>query len=206
MKSLRFFLILAASAVITLFLNSCGGGVKVDEGDLGFLRGVTYLNVQYDYSQMGVGKFDAEQDYINKKVEEYNDKESGQGDVWLQSWKNARATFYQPRFEDAINDQLSDVGCKVSAGKKDAKYTMILKTVFTEPGYNIVISRKHASIDVEVIFVETGSTTILAKLIMNKIPGRTFGGNDYDVATRLSEAYAKCGKDLGKSLKSAFLE
>jgi len=76
---------------------------------------------------------------------------------------------------------------------------MILKTTRTEPGFNIYISRKNAQIDVVATFIETGHPDrVLAVIDGKKFPGRTFGGYDYDTGGRIEEAYAKCGKDLGK--------
>ncbi len=76
---------------------------------------------------------------------------------------------------------------------------MIFKTVYTEPGYNIAISRKNAYIDGEVWIIETNNPgKIIAKLEINDCPGRTFMGNDYDTGERIQEAYAMAGKGLAR--------
>ena len=85
---------------------------------------------------------------------------------------------------------------------KDAKYTMIVKTVSIEPGWNIGISRKNAEIDLEVWIVETANkSSKLASFTISNVPGGTAFGYDFDTGLRISEAYAKAGKSLGKSLK-----
>lgn len=82
------------------------------------------------------------------------------------------------------------------------KYTLIFKTTFVEPGYNIHISRKNAEIDGEAWIVETANpSNVIAKLSVENCPGRTFGGYDYDTGVRIQEAYAVAGKGLGKYLK-----
>ncbi len=43
------------------------------------------VNVQYDYSEFGVGKFATEKEYLDKKSAEYNAKEAGKGDDWKKS-------------------------------------------------------------------------------------------------------------------------
>ena len=64
-----------------------------------------------------------------------------------------------------------------------------------ETGYNIGISRKNASINVEAIFVKTNDkSTLLALITMTKVPGR--GSADFDTGYRIGEAYAKAGKEL----------
>lgn len=203
MKLTKIFFIISFSASLMLMLSSCGG-LKVDEGDLGFLQGVKALNIQYDYSDMGVGKYESEQDYVNEKVADYNKKQEGKGDTWAKAWKSDRKNRYQPAFEDKLRDQLSGSDVKISDGT-NAKYTMKVHTKFMEPGWNIGIMRRYAHINVEITFFEAANpSNVLAKIIMRKVPGRTYGGGDYDVAVRLEEAYAKLGKDIGKGIKGYF--
>jgi hypothetical protein len=79
------------------------------------------------------------------------------------------------------------------------KYTMIVKTTKTEPGYNIAISRKNAEIAGEIQVVETANPSkIVLRLSFEKALGRSFGGYDYDTGFRIQEAYADLGKALGK--------
>jgi hypothetical protein len=86
---------------------------------------------------------------------------------------------------------------------KNAKYTLIFKTMTTEPGFNIGITRKNAEINGEVILVETANKDkVLARASVQKALGRTFGGFDFDTGLRLSEAYADAGKAIGKFVKS----
>lgn len=44
--------------------------IKIQEGSLKDLKGQTKMNVVYDYSDMQVGKFAKEEDYIAKKASE----------------------------------------------------------------------------------------------------------------------------------------
>lgn len=71
-----------------------------------------------------------------------------------------------------------------------------------EPGFNIGITRKNAYINGEVLIVETANkNNVIAKLSLDKAPGNSFWGNDYDTGERLSETYATAGKALGKFIK-----
>jgi hypothetical protein len=180
--------------------------IKVTEGDLSFLKGQTQILLEYDYSEMGVGKFDKEADYIAKKVPEYNEAEAGKGDQWAKNWVNDREARFQPKFEELLSNYTAKAKCNFATTNNDAKYTLILKTTFTEPGFNIGIMRKDAMINVEVIFVETANKdNKVAVMTMTNCPGSTFGGYDFDTGLRIAEAYAKCGKSLGAYLyKKAF--
>ncbi len=180
--------------------------IKVTNGDLTFLKGQTEVLLEYDYSDMAVGKFDKEADYVAKKTTEYNDKNAGTGDEWAVKWEADREGRFHPKFEELINNYTKKVDCNFNQTNIKAKYTLILKTVFTEPGFNIGVMRKDAMINVEVLFVETENhDNVLAVMTMTNVPGRGAMGNDYDSGYRIQEAYAKGGKSLGAYLvKKAF--
>ncbi len=179
--------------------------IKLVSGDLSFLKGQTKLNVEYIYDGMMVGK-KTEVEYIKDRMEKYNKDEPGKGEKWLTSWKGDRTKRFQPKFEELLNKYLEPAKVSVSANNSDAKYTLVLKTTFTDPGYNVGVSRKPSYIDVEVTFIETGkSATELAKITMLKAPGQDWGGYDFEAGYRIQESYAKSGKTLGAFLmKKAF--
>ena len=171
--------------------------VVVVSGDISILKGETRLGLLFNYDGMKVGKL-TEEEYITKKTGEYNQKKPGSGDDWSQKWVSDRETRYQPKYEDLLNKYLKEKGVTASPEIKDCKYSILLKTTFTEPGYNIYVSSQNASINVEIFIVETANpSNILVKMTMKKIPGRSAMGDDYDTGGRIEEAYAKCGKNLG---------
>lgn len=179
--------------------------IKVTKGDLAFLKGQTEVLLEYDYSEMAVGKFDKEADYITKKTAEYNDKNAGSGDEWAVKWEADREGRFHPKFEELMNNYTAKAGCNFDQTNIKAKYTLIVKTTFTEPGFNIGIMKKDAMINLEVKFVETENIeNVLAVITLTNVPGRGMG-NDYDTGYRIQEAYAKGGKSLGAFLvKKAF--
>lgn len=172
--------------------------IKILEGSLDALKGIDKINLEYDYSKMGVGKFATEKEYLEKKKKDYNEKEPGKGDEWASSWVADRKNRFQPQFEELFGKHSG-----ITAGDlPNAKYTLIFKTTYTEPGFNIYVTRKNAEIDGEVIIVETANrNNVIARLSILNNPGRTFGGNDYDTGERIQEAYAMAGKSLGKYVK-----
>lgn len=173
--------------------------VKLLEGNLNALKEIKKLNLSYDYSKMGVGKYADEADYIARKKKDYNKKEAGRGDEWEKAWKADRKNRFQPQFEELFNKYSPFTAGDIPT----AKYTLIFKTKFTEPGYNVYVSRKNAEIDGEAVIVETGNPDkVIARMSVLHCKGRAFGGNDYDTGTRIQESYAVAGKGLGKFLKS----
>lgn len=172
--------------------------VKLIEGDVAALKGQTEINTVFEYDHVAVGKFSDEQDYINKKKAEYNKKEPGKGDAWEKAWKADRQERFEPQFNTLFTDNSGDIK---SGDFPKAKYTLIFKTKFIEPGYNIMISRKNASIDGEAWIIDSATKAVIAKLTVDDCPGRTFGGYDYDTGVRIRESYATAGKGLGKFIR-----
>ncbi len=186
---------IVAICILAFVFTSNAQKVKVKQGDLNFLKGQTELMVKFTYDNMGVGKFDNEEDYVNKKVSDYNKKEPGRGDAWHKAWIADRDEHYEVKFDELMNDYLDKINLQIGSRFTDAKYTMIFHTYFIEPGYNIGISRRNAYISGEAIFVETANPdNVLCIIDLSKAPGRSFGGSDYDTGFRIGEAYAKCAK------------
>ncbi|HNR41472.1 MAG TPA: hypothetical protein PKL65_04510 [Bacteroidales bacterium] len=166
------------------------------KGNLGFLKGEKSLLVTFDYSNMAVGKFDREDDYIAKKVEDYNKSEAGKGEKWKEAWKGDRASRYEPKFEQLFNRDAEKTGLTGTRDVTDARFEMNIHTTFTEPGFNIGITRKPAYIDLVITFRNISSGDETAVIEVRNCPGRDALGYDFDTGYRIEEAYAKLGKSL----------
>ena len=166
--------------------------IKLTEGDLGPLKGQTSIKTEFKYD-MSVGKFDKEEEYIEQKKKELNEKEPGRGDSWEKNWKSDRQDRFEPQFRELFSkhSEMSTVG-------DNAKYTLIFKTVHTEPGFNVHVMSKPAYIDAEAWIVDAQDPNkVIAKITIAKALGRDVFGFDYETGLRLQEAYAKAGKELG---------
>ena len=136
-----------------------------------------------------------EDEFIKDKQSELNKKESGKGDTWAKSWVSDRQSRFEPQFKEEFEKQ-SDAKLNTNPS---AKYTLVMRTVHTETGYHIGISSRPAFIDAEVKIVETANpSNVIAVIAVNDAPGRMAFGMDFDTGVRLSEAYAKAGKEVGK--------
>lgn len=164
-------------------------------GSLDALKDISELRVEYTYDNMMVGKM-KEADYIAKKTKEYNDKEPGRGDEWQKAWAGDRDTRYQPRFQDGFNNFSNLTGVNFHIDPNSAsKMKIVVHTTFTEPGYNIYMSSKSASINAEVFFYDETGTQIALVTITNS-PGSGIWDMDYDTGVRIQEAYANAGRAL----------
>ena len=178
--------------------------IKLESGNLGFLRGTTAICVKYDYNDMIVDH-KSEADFIKFQVGEQNKGGPGKGDEWLGHWNNDRAGRYQPLFEERCNAVLRKKGVEVGANKVDTKYTLVLKTLVIDPGWaGWGLIHKASQIDVLATFVETAQPDkALAVISIKKMDGNGF---DYNVFGRIADAYGNCGKQLAHYLvgKKAF--
>ena len=199
MKNLNIILLFVGMASF-----SFGQKIVKVKGDVKALKGQTSFNIEYDYSEMSVGKYKEEAKYIEDGVAEREKKEAGKGQVFKDGWFGARERVYQPKFETLFNKGGVKAGFSGSSDNAAAKYTLIVKTTFTEPGFNVGVASKPAAINVEYIFVESGTENVVAKLTQAGIPGAQAMGYDFDVSTRVSESYAKAGKMLAAYLAKAF--
>ncbi|WP_343635102.1 hypothetical protein [Fluviicola sp.] len=186
-------------------LTSLAQKIRTESGDLSFLKGQTELNVKYDFSDFQVGGFSSEGDYKKKKIKEYNEKEAGRGDTWEKSWERDKKERFPNKFEELFDKGLTG---KIHAAQNNSKatYTLIVKTTFIEPGFNIGVARRNAAVAFEYIFIEgDDESKVMAKLKQPDVPGSQFGGYDYDTGARISESYAKGAKMLAaymlKSIK-----
>jgi len=168
--------------------------IVLKSGSLDFIKGQKEIKIQYDYSDLKVGK-KTESEYVNDKVESKNKKEPGTGDKFKESWIKDRSARYEPKFEELFNKYMGEKGITGSKDAANAKIIMIVHTTCIEPGYNIGISRQNAYTDFVVTFKDADSKE-LAVITIDNSPGGTFGGYDFDSGERVAESYAKCGKSL----------
>ena len=202
-KQFKFFnmkkvIILSAGILLGIINTANAQKTKLESGNLSALKGEKVFNLQYEYADLKVGNKE-EADYIKEKVEKYNNTEAGKGDKWKEAWFNDRKKRYQPKFEELLNKYFAEEGISAASDKKDAKYTIIVKTFMIEPGFNIELARMPAVIYLVFNIVKTAEqSNSIAKITMNRVPGTDVAGFDYDSGYRISEAYAKAGKVLAK--------
>jgi len=184
----KVLLLLCLGVAITLNAQK----FKVTQGSLSPLKGETSFNVQFTYENMTVGK-KTEVQYVEEKTENYNKKETGRGNKWAKAWVDDREKMFEPKFIELF--------CKsnLSISHEPQKYTLIFNTSFTEPGWNVGVSRASAYISGVVTIVETENpSNVIAEISVERAPGRDAMGYDFATGTRIAEAYAVTGKKLPK--------
>lgn len=197
MKKIKVFMIvLTAVGVMT---TSFAQKIKVKSGEISAIKGQTSINIEYDYEGMAVGKFETQEDYVEKKMTEYDEKEPGKGQKFKDSWYLAQKERFPNKFEQLMNDGFEKLGIKVSQNNTEAKYTFIVKTTFTEPGFNVGVMRRPAFTNIILKIVETtNKDNVVCEISSDANPGQDFAGFDFDASYRIAESYAKCAKSLAK--------
>ncbi len=155
-----------AIVLVSLCTSVLAQKIKLTEGSLGPLKGQTSIKTEFKY-EMSVGKFDKEDDYIAKKKKELNEKEPGRGDSWEKNWKSDRQDRFEPQFRELFSKH-----SEMSTTGDNAKYTLIFKTVHTEPGFNVHEMSKPAYIDAEAWIVDAENPNkVVAKINHHKSAG-----------------------------------
>lgn len=171
--------------------------IRLVEGDLKDLEGLTSLKTEFTYDNMMVGKDLPEKAYIADKKIKLDEKEPGRGAEWEKAWKDDRKDRFEPQFRELFAKHSG-----MSTTDDNSPYTLIFKTTRTEPGWNVGVMRVPAFIDAEVLIVESANrNNVVARITLLKSPGRDAWGADFETGVRLQEAYAKAGKELGGFIK-----
>lgn len=200
MKFLKISLLFLSATAFTADLKA----QDFDDADLSFLSGQTKFNIEYNYDKMMVAD-DAEETYKKEKITKFNEKQPGKGDRWAEKWVNARTLVYEPMFEELISKYVFKAnGGMVAKKQADAKYTVYIKTLNTDPGWNAVVMKRNPKCVFEISVIEVATGKVKAKGEM-KASGVLMGGSDWDFdpTNSIKECYAKAGKEVGKKIAKA---
>ena len=181
--------------------------MKVTEGNFDFIESNQAINVEFDYSNMKINKDNlTNDDYVKERTDDLESKAKGKGTTWAKRWIASRELIYAPKFLELMNrDLATKKGMSFEEGLTDAKYTLIVETVWVYPGWNAGVMRQPAKLSTVLRFVETANRdNVLLEITSKHAPGNKFGGT-FSNEDRIGEGYAKTGKSLAKMImKKAF--
>ncbi len=181
--------------------------MKVVKGGFDFIKGQKEINVEFVYNNMKILKKNLTNDqYVKERYADLESKGRGKGKAWKKSWVASREIIYAPKFLELMNRYLYEKkGISFEEDLPEAKYTLIVETVWIYPGWNAAVMRQPAKVSTLLKFVETANRdNVLLEITSTKAPGNRFGGT-FSNEDRLGEGYAKTGKTLAKlMMKKAF--
>ena len=188
----------ALVGVATLALASTAvAGPKVTSGSLAGVLQYKNVKVVYDYDGMTVGKKLTEDEYVAREVAEKNEKEAGKGDAWKESWYNDRESMYHRKFEQLINKYTEKAGMTLGPDL-EPDMLMTVKITRIEPGFYIGISKAPAFVDMTITLATPDGSKEHAVIMVKNSPGSDMPA----VSLRVSEAFAKAAKDVGKLIST----
>ncbi|RPD98575.1 hypothetical protein EGM88_05115 [Aureibaculum marinum] len=177
---------------------------KTIEGKTKDLKGITSYNLEFDYSDVQIPKYDSEEEFLKDKMAKREEKEAGTGEKFKESWFADRENRYEPKFIESFNKRFTDGEMKADKEMTEAKYTIKIHTTKLYAGYNVGVWRQNAEIDAVLTVYETENpSTVLWSGKYAKVQGYGAMGNDYNSGYRISECYAKLAKEFTKLLKKA---
>jgi len=199
MRKLLLLLTALSLAATTLHAQR----IRVVEGALTPLADETAVGISFTYEDMQVGKL-READYVARKVSDYNEKEPGRGDIWHENWVNDRAARFEPKFLELYDKYMADGnrngGLAILTDDEPTRYTLVVNTYFTEPGFNAGIVRQNAAVTLDITLVERETGNVAARVIVENASANSFSGLDFDTGFRIQECYAKAGREFAKFL------
>ena len=170
---------------------------KLEEGAFKAIRKEKALLLEFDYDGMKVKK-QAEKEYVDERKAKLNEKESGLGDKWAIAWFDDRSSKFEPAFERGFNSNTNDL-FTADRNNNSARFKLVVKTVMTDPGYIQTVTKQVGFIDTYITLFDTQKEgKVIAKIHIWDVTSDTYGKTDHDTSTRLSEAYAKLGKELAE--------
>ena len=199
-KNLTLFLVL-----FTAILYS--QKIKLKQGGFDFIKGQKEINVEFVYDNMKLLKKNLTNDeYVKEHSAKLEEETKGKGKSWEKSWYASRELIYAPKFLELMNRYFhEDHGIYFGEELSDAKYTLIVETVWVYPGWDAGIMKQHAKVTTLLKFMETANRdNVLSEVTSENAPGDQWGSS-FDNEDRIGEGYAKTGKSFAKYiLKKAF--
>lgn len=176
--------------------------VDVVKGSFDFLKDQKEINVEFDYSNFTMMKDKkTEAQYVEERTAELNEKTKGNGNIWKKKWESAKELIWTPKFLELVNIVLSKEKKDVTFQEGlTTPYTLIVKTVWLYPGWDVAMMKQPAKVTTNLKFVETANkSNVLLEITSEEAPGDQWG-NNFSNESRLGEGYAKTGKSLAKLL------
>ncbi len=177
-------------------ISSFAQRMKVKEGSIKNLKGISQFDLVFDYQDVQIPKYDSEEAFLKEKVEKKEKKAKGSGEKFKKSWFSDREKRFHPMFIESFNKRFKE-GQVVVSENSEAEYVIHIHTARLYAGYNVGIVRRNAEIDAVVtVYKKSDPTTLLLKGIYKKVQGNGAFGYDFDTGFRISHCYAKLGKNI----------
>jgi len=175
--------------------------IKIEKGDLSFLKGQDVVNVIFDYSGMKMMKENmTEPQYVEKHSAELNAKVDGNGDSWKKQWAVSKENIWNPKFLSIANTVLTK-DKNLLRFKEDVivPYTLLVKVKWVYPGWDASVMKQPAKVSTDLIFIDSQTKNVVCEISSQEAPGDQWG-NNFSNEYRIGEGFAKTGKSLAQKI------
>ncbi|MFC7347462.1 hypothetical protein ACFQO9_12105 [Chryseobacterium zhengzhouense] len=186
---------------VTVTTMSFGQNLTIISGNLGFLKGQTEVNVERNYgSPLFQADNFSETEYLERRHKETVAKKGeAVWKTWIDTWEQHVETIWTEKFVEGLNKSK-----KIKFAQNiEAKYTLIIRPTWMYAGWSGFVTQP-GKLSAEITIVETANpSNVLVTMKGDKIEGvgsKVDYGMEYG---RLSAAYEKTGKEIGKEIKKA---
>jgi len=186
---------------VTVTTMSFGQNLTIILGNLGFLKGQTEVNVERNYgSPLFQADNFSETEYLERRHKETVAKKGEAAwKTWIDTWEQHVETIWTEKFVEGLNKSK-----KIKFAQNiEAKYTLIIRPTWMYAGWSGFVTQP-GKLSAEITIVETANpSNVLVTMKGDKIEGvgsKVDYGMEYG---RLSAAYEKTGKEIGKEIKKA---
>jgi len=185
-------------AIVLITINVIAQKIKFVKGDVENLIGITEYNVVFDYSNIIIANFDSEEEFLKDKMAIRDAQKIGSGEKFKHDWFTFRDSLYEPSFIEVFNDYfILKRKIKVQENS-DAKYTMLINTVFVYPGYNVGVWYEDSKLKATVTVFET---SIPENIIFTTKEIYVKGKATYHTGKRISNAYGMLARRIAAYLR-----
>ncbi|SEW45579.1 hypothetical protein SAMN05421841_3348 [Chryseobacterium wanjuense] len=176
--------------------------INFESGNLDILKGQSEVNVQFlfENAKFQTDNYTEEQYLERRKKESLEKKTEKFWESWIGEWNNHRNVVFFNKFIDGLNEKAK----KIKFGKDlKTKYTLIIDSKWIYAGWSGFVMQP-GKLSTEIRIVETDNPSkVLTKIQTDKIEGTGSKVNYGMEYGRISAAYEKTGKELGKEIKNA---
>lgn len=174
-----------------------------EKGSLAVLKNETSVNIRFSYDNLKLMKEQlSEEQYVKERRKDLNEKDKGNGDVWVSKWQNAKDGIWEPKFVELLLKTVK-TGVTFNEGNEEAKYTLLVDAVWIYPGWDVYMMKQAAKVTTHIRLVETANpSVVLYETDAIEAPGDQFGSN-FSNESRIGEGFAKTAKTLGKTINKA---
>ncbi len=193
MKKLFVFSIFLMQAIVVY-----GQNFKTDQGSLEALKGIERYHIVFEYdTNLTIPKYESEEAFLESEVKERESIEIGAGKEYKKLWFENRVECYEPKLIQEFNYfNLEEKQVTVARDISDTKFTMVVRTLLTDPGNRNFFFRKAARLEVTIRIYETEKPeNILYSTEMVDVHSRGANSDDFN---RIISAYAELGRGMSR--------